>query len=371
MARESRIGIARVTLVVLIVVVIIVASVGIYFAGTMGGTTTTSTKKNAAKIAELLEGKKNDLSWNQAVYEAMNQFASQMNASGKPVDLASIAESLSTPTEDTPALQTYGGLNYTMMIGAGATFQPSFSQVEGNYPKIGFIVVGGYSTAPNQAVILPRGDQGGFLMGAASALITQTGKVAIIGGLDVGGIALATKAFMLGVQYVNQNFNKNVTVINIFVGNFDDPAASQSAAATAVSEGAGVLFCSGDGITVGVATEAARDNVPFLYNEFNATSEAPTVTYGGISYTWTPTFVQAITDWLTNGKFTLGPYYYSSFSNQGIVMGMSPKMPASDATILNRLLTNVKNGNIQVYSELSNQTLVYSPLTPAYNTLSG
>lgn len=367
MVQQSRIGISRMVIVVAVIVIVVIGGVAAYFVSTY---TAAAPKKSVTRIAELLEGKENDLSWNQAVYEGMNGYATQMNSSGKPVSL-SIAQSLSTPTEDTPALELYGTQNYTLVISAGATFQSSVSQVAGNYPKVGFLTLGGYATAPNQGIILPRGDQGGFLMGVASALITQTGKVAIIGGLDVGGIALATTAFLLGVKYVNQNFGKNVTVINTFVGNFDDPAASESAAATAVSQGAGVLFCSGDGITEGVAAESKQANVPFLYNEFNATAEAPNTTYGGVSFNWTPLFVTAISDWTTNHAFTTGPYYYISFSNKGMILGLSPKMPSSDATIINKVYTNVVNGNIQVYTEVTNGTLVYSPLMPAYSSLTG
>jgi len=207
-------------------------------------------------------------------------------------------------------------------------------------------------------------------MGVAAALTTKTGKVSIIGGLDVSGIAWTTQGFLLGVKYANQNFNKNVSVINTFVGNFDDPAASQSAAATAVSQGADVLFCSGDGITEGVAAEAAKANVEFLYNEFNATAMAPANTYGGVGFSWTPVFESAINDWLDSHSFSAQPYY-ASFFNHGLTLGLSPNMPSNDATIINTLYTNIVSGNVQVYQQLGNGTLVYSPLTPAYTSLSG
>lgn len=292
-----------------------------------------------------------------------------MNASGKSVVLH-FATGLVTSTEILPAIQSDAAQNYNIIIGGGEEDQAPALQVESNYPKIGFIVAGGYATAPNQGLILFRGDQGGFLMGVTAALVSKTAKVAIIGGLDVSGIAWTTQGFLLGVKYVNQNFGKNVTVINTFVGNFDDPAASQSAAATAVAQGADVLFCSGDGITEGVAAEAALANVAFLYNEFNATAMAPKNTYGGVGFTWTPVFQSAINDWLSNQSYQTAPYY-ASFFNNGLTLGLSAKISSSDATIVNRLQANLVNGDVQVYQQLSNGTLVYSPVTPAYSSLSG
>jgi len=366
LARSSRVGISRVVAVAIVIVVIAIAAVGVYYYST---TTTTSSSKKVAKIAVLLVGEENDLSWNQAIYQAAVQTAKNLNASGTAVHI-DVVTGLVTSTQIIPAMQQYAEQNYSLIIGGGVEDQSPAFQVMPQYPNVGFVIAGGYGAASNEGNVLFRGDQSGFLMGVLAALESKSGTVAIIGGLDVSAIHWTTEGFLTGVTYANDNFGKNVSVINTFVGNFDDPAASKSAAATAVAQGADVLFCSGDGITEGVAAEAAQANVGFLYYEGNATSLAPNVTYGGTSFAWTPAFQGAIADWLSNKTFGSVPRY-ASMQNNGLIIGTSHLTSADNAKIISTLQTNIVNGKVSVYNELANGTLVFSPVTPAYSTLSG
>lgn len=368
MLRSSKVGISRIVVVAIVIVVIAVAAVGAYYYSTTT-TTSTSKPKNVARIAVLLVGEENDLSWNQAIYQAAVQTAKNLNASGTYVHI-DVVTGLVTSTQIIPAMQQYAQANYSIIIGGGVEDQSPAFQVMPSYPSVGFIIAGGYGSSPNEGNVLFRGDQSGFLMGVLAALESKTGTVSIIGGLDVSAIHWTTEGFLTGVKYANENFGKNVSVINTFVGNFDDPAASKSAAATAVAQGADVLFCSGDGITEGVAAEATQANVGFLYYEGNATSLAPKVTYGGTSFAWTPAFQGAISSWLSSKTFGSVPRY-ASLQNNGLIIGTSSLTSAANAKIISTLQTNIVNGKIQVYSELANGTLIFSPVTPTYSTLSG
>jgi basic membrane protein A len=359
-------GVSTAVIVAVIVVVLIVAAVGGYFFYT--STTTVSKPTQVIKIAILLPGEKNDLSWNQAAYEAALQMAQHLNTSTTLVTL-SVASGLYTPADIQPAMQSYASQNFAFIIGDGFQDQAPANAVDPSYKSTGFLIADGYQTAPNQAIVVQNGGQEGFVMGVMAGLLTHSDKVAIIGGENVGDITWVTEGFLLGVQYVNTNFNKAVTVINTFVGNFNDPAAAESAASSAISEGADVVYCSGDGITEGVATAAVSANIPFLYNEFNSSSLAPANTYGGVSFTFAPVFEQAFNNWMTNHTFQSTPYY-ATFANGGMTLGIGRHVPPNDTAIINKVYTNVANNNIQIYKELANGTLIYSPVTPAYSSLS-
>jgi len=293
--------------------------------------------------------------------------AQSLNSSTQNVKLT-VASGLYTSADIQPAMQTYAQEGYSFIIGDGFQDQAPANSVDTSYASTGFLIADGFQTASNQAIVVQNGGQEGFVMGVLAALLTHTQKVVIIGGENVGDITWVTEGFLLGVQYVNNNFNRDVTVINTFIGNFNDPAAAESATASAISQGADVVYCSGDGITEGAATAAVSANVPFLYNEFNASSLAPANTYGGVSFTFAPVFEQAFNNWNTNHTFQATPYY-ATFANGGMTLGIGSLVPSNDSSIVNRIYTNVADNNIQIYKELANGTLSYMPVTPAYSTL--
>ena len=331
-------------------------------------TPVTSQEMQSLKLAILLPGEKNDLSWNQAAYSSFVTMTGNLNATGKYNVQTSVAEGLYTPADITPAMQTLGADGYNLVIGDGFQYTAPAMQLASTYPNTGFLIPGGYESATNVQNVMPETGSAGFLLGVLAALYSHTGKVAAIGGENVSEITWVTKGFMLGVEYANSNWGKNVQVITTFIGNFDDPAAAKSAAAADVAQGADVLYCSGDGISVGVANEAVAANVGFLYNDFNQTSLAPSNTVGGLSYSLAPVFNQALTDWTTNHAFSAATYY-ATFQNGGETFDMTSLVPASTVTIIHTLYQGIVNQKIRVYEELPNGTLTYNPITPTYSSL--
>jgi len=201
--------------------------------------------------------------------------------------------------------------------------------------------------------------------------MTKTGHVALIGGVSAGELVWADIGFRLGVNYTNQNWGKHVTYTITYVGNFNDPAAATSAAATAVSGGADVLFCTDGGTdTEGVTAEAVTANVATIYSFFNATNLAPGQTIGGTSLNWNVEFAQSFNDWNTKHSFN-STAYWATFHNGGYSLFVNSHLvPQNVSTILNTLKNNIISNKIVIYKLLSNGTLVYAPVTPAYSSLS-
>ncbi|MGA2973462.1 MAG: BMP family ABC transporter substrate-binding protein [Candidatus Bathyarchaeia archaeon] len=365
-------GITRLALAAIVIVVVIVAAVGVYFynSSLVGPPTpvTSVTQKTTLKVAILLPGQKNDLSWNQAAYASYLKMIEDLNSKGKYNLVTSSAEGLYTSADITPALTSLGSQGYDLVIGDGFQYTGPAIQLSPTYPNTGFLISGGYESAKNVAVLLPATGEAGFILGVLAARLSHTGKVGIIGGEDVSEITWATKGFLLGVSYANQNFGLNVQPINTFLGNFNDPAGAKAAAAADVAQGVDVLYCTGDGISVGVASEAESAHVAFIYNDFNETSLAPDATVGGLSYSIAPIYEQALNDWLTNHTFSALPYY-ATFPNQGLSLELTSKVPSSDAAVVQTILQAILANKIRVYQELTNGTLVYSPVTPAFNSL--
>lgn len=376
----------KIVLAVIVIVVVVGAASGAYYFYTSSTSSTTfpssmvssatmpmstpltTQQMQSLKIAILLPGERNDLSWNQAAYSSFVQMTGDLNATGKYSVQTSVAEGLYTPADITPAMQSLGTSGYNLVIGDGFQYTGPAMQLASTYPNTGFLIPGGYESATNVQSVMPETGSAGFLLGVLAALYSHTGKVAAIGGENVSEITWVTKGFILGVNYANLNFGKNVQVLVTFIGNFDDPAAAKSAAAADVTQGADVLYCSGDGISVGVANEAVAANVGFLYNDFNQTSLAPNNALGGLTYSLAPVFEQALHDWLTNHAFSSATYY-ATFQNGGETMQMTSLVPANTVTVIHTLYQGLLSQKIRVYQELPNGTLVYNPITPAYSSI--
>jgi len=379
---SKRAAISRSVMAAAVIVVIIVAGVGIYYVSTTTKTSSTSTtpststtsptvSKQLVKIAILLPGERNDESWNQLGYQSFLSFVKNLNSSGKYIVKTSVVEGAYTTADITPAMQSFASEGYDFIIGYGFQDQPPATQVAPQYPHIGFLVADGYAPGANLGVASDNAGQQGFLDGVLAALMTKTGKVALIGGVSAGELVWADIGFRLGVNYTDQNFNKHVTYTVTYVGNFNDPAAATSAAATAVSEGAGVLFCTNGGTdTEGVAAEAVTANVPTIYSFFNATNLAPGQTLGGTTLNWNVAFTDAFNDWTTTHSFN-STAYWATFGNGGYALSVNPNLvPANDSAVLNTLKNNIISNKLIIYNLLSNGTLVYAPVLPAYSSLS-
>ncbi|MDG7040119.1 MAG: BMP family ABC transporter substrate-binding protein [Nitrososphaerota archaeon] len=362
----SKKSISSAIMAIIVIVVIIIAGVGGYYYYTT--TQAPPPSKSLTKIGLLLPGPTNDLSWNEAGYVAAQELAQELNASGQPTTL-SVTSGVYTTSDITPAMTSYAQGGYSLVIYVGYQGQVSANTLNTTYPNTGYILVNGYARGGNVETIVVRSGEWGFIMGAEAALLAPSnGKVADIAGENVGLETWAAQGFTLGVNYIDSNFNRTVTPEVVYVGNFDDPAAAESAAATAVSGGANVLYCQGDGITEGVAAAAVQYNVPFLFTEYNATSEAPGNTYGGILFTYAPVFKAALEQWTTYHAWPSQPYYMD-FQNNGVTFWMSSKVPSNDATVLNNIYNALVSYKIQVYYLESNGTLVYTPITPSYSSL--
>ena len=367
-------SISTVATAAVIIVIIIVAGVGgyYYYMITSSKVTPSHPSKGSVKIALLLAGVKTDLSWNEAGYVMTMQLAKDLTNAGYNVTV-SVAEGLYTSEEILPAMQTYASKGYNIIIGMGFQDQAPATAIHAQYPNTLFLIVDGYQSGPNMQALLSEDDQIGFVEGVWAALLSKDHVVGDIEGMNVGSVTWAVKGFDLGVQYADQNFlhGINTTIITTFVGNFNDPAGALSAAQAAVSRGADVLFSDGGGgIIEGVAEGAAIANIPFLYSNYNATAFDPETTYGGVSYTFAPLLYQAAISWLTNKTISPLPYY-ANFANGGFTLSMTSYNPSNVTTIVNNIESALAHNQIRIYQEAANGTMVYSPVTPSYNSLFG
>ena len=127
-----------------------------------------------------------------------------------------------------------------MVIGVGGQTQASVYKVAKRFPKMKFSIVGGNKATPepNIAQYDVRQAEIAFMAGASAAMLSKTGGVSYVGGLEIPAIVNAGKEFGNGAKYVNPK----IKYFESYTGDFDDVAKSKEATLAAIAQGADVHY---------------------------------------------------------------------------------------------------------------------------------
>ena len=261
----------------------------------------------AYRVALILPGRADDVSWNQAAYEGM--MWAKENA-GVPVEVTTV-EQVYDVADIEPALLDYAQQGYDLVVGHGFQFQEPIIKVAGDYPDTHFALGTGFKLAPNVGVYDVKLEQGGYLMGMLAGMLTESDIVGVIGGLDVSEIHRGHVAFKMGAEAVNPD----VTVLNSFIGDFNDLSGAKEAALNQINAGADVLWQSGDGIGIAVLNACAEQGVTCMGNNANQNEIEPEITVASNVYAWGPMFVQMIQE-SQDGSYG-DKHYWIDYSNDG------------------------------------------------------
>lgn len=84
-------------------------------------------------------------------------------------------------------------------------------------------------------------DQVGFVAGALAACVSESGKIAVVAGMEIPPVQRFVDGYTSGAKFANPK----VTVLKQYIPSFEDPATGKSVGQNFISEGADVIFGSG------------------------------------------------------------------------------------------------------------------------------
>ena len=96
--------------------------------------------------------------------------------------------------------------------------------------------------------------EGSFLVGAIAGLMTESGKVGFIGGMDIPLIREFWAGYYAGAIY--EKNNSYIEVFTNFVGDWGDPTTAKSQAETMWAEGVDIIFAAAGSSGLGVLESA-------------------------------------------------------------------------------------------------------------------
>jgi basic membrane protein A len=185
-------------------------------------------------VGVVIPGSITDRGWMESGYNGMR--AAQRDL-GDKVKITSIENVSMADMEQ--ALTTLAAAN-SLVVGAGGQCESAGYAVAKRFPQVKFSIVGGggQSPIPNYVVCDVRQAQIGYVAGVAAALLSKTGVISFVGGIELPPIVNT------GIEFGNgaRSINPNIKYLSSLTGDFDDVAKAKEATLAAIREGADVHY---------------------------------------------------------------------------------------------------------------------------------
>jgi len=128
---------------------------------------------------------------------------------------------------------------YAIIICVGFDQADALTKVATEYPNQKFAIVDMVVDKPNVASLLFKANEGSFLVGVIAGMMTKTGKVGFVGGMDIPLI----RDFFLGYEAGAKWANKTATILApVFVGEWANPTKGKELALSLIQLGADAIY---------------------------------------------------------------------------------------------------------------------------------
>ncbi len=252
---------------------------------------------------------------------------------------------------------------YEMIIAPGFKFEEAIGQAQEIYPDVYFTILDGQPAeiAENTSAIFFAEEESGFYAGVTSALSSQTGKLAFIGGMEIPAVQKFGWGFVAGVAYANETYGTNAVVTDyIYQGTFTDVTAGRTLSAAFYDSGVDTVFAAAGGVGVGVIEEGKtrRINGEEVWVVGVDVDQYADGIYDNENSAILTSAVKGLTvaaydsiDSVINGNFRGGEAIVFDTTNDGVSLSESQQNLSSEALrAYDDSYTQVKNGEITVPS---------------------
>lgn len=150
---------------------------------------------------------------------------------------------------------------YDLVFAVGFMMEDAIARVAPKYPDTKFVIIDGNAPrADNAAALKFREEEGCFLAGALAGMVSKTGRIGFVGGMEVPLI----RRFEAGYSAGAKTARKDAKVLVAYTGRFDDPAKGKELALAQFAQGADVVMHASGSCGLGVI-EAAKQKGPGFY----------------------------------------------------------------------------------------------------------
>lgn len=170
-----------------------------------------------------------------------------------------------------PNLQLMVDQGVALSLGVGFMLENAVEAAAKRNPEMHFLLVdspllsaeGQPYSLPNVRTVIFREEEGCYLVGALAGLVTKTGKVGFVGGMEIPLVKRYEAGFRAGVAATNPT----ATVVANYTGSFTNFALGKQVGQDLLTKGADVLFAAAgvDGLGAIQAVKEAHDEGKAVY----------------------------------------------------------------------------------------------------------
>jgi basic membrane protein A and related proteins len=315
--------------------------VGFLVLATACGGTSNTASTTKFKVALLLPGVKNDLSWNQVAYEGVKDLAAE-----EGFDFAYTDQVGYSADDAARFARLYASKGYNLIIAHNSGYKDGIMQVAKEYPKVDFAYqddnsvqttnnVGGYNQNLWEAA---------YLGGMEAAAMSKSGTVGGVGAQAIPLVFAYYNTFVLGAKKVNPQIH----FVSVYTGDWSDSAKAKSAALVLADRGADVLVAFGDGPSRGVAAAAQQTNTLACGYIHSVDVLAPNNVIGSVIWDAKKSFKLMVDD-ARSGSFNPGKHYAFGVKGELVALQVNAnfegKISAQAKAVLDQALKDTNSGS--------------------------
>jgi basic membrane protein A len=196
-------------------------------------------------------GGKFDKSFNEAAFRGIERWK-------KETGLSVLEFEISNESQREQALRRMAERGASPIIVTGFSQATSVEKLSKEFPKLKFTIIDGVVNQPNVQSVIFREHEGSFLVGMLAELVSKTGKVGFVGGMDIPLIRKFQCGYEQGAKYANPKAEVFVNMVGTTGAAWNDPTRGGEVARAQFAKGADVIFAAAGGTGIGVY-QAAKD----------------------------------------------------------------------------------------------------------------
>ena len=181
------------------------------------------------KIALVLSTSESDFGWDSTAFQGGQDAKAQLGAE------VSVNENTTTSGAQA-VIQDYASRGYNLIIANDFSMGPAVMKVAPNFPKSYFVITTGIWTAANVSSFNPVPEDY-FLGGCLDALMSKSGKIGVMGGVDQPAVVGTANAIADGAK----KCKPDIQVSFAYVGSWADPATAKQLATAFIASGIDVI----------------------------------------------------------------------------------------------------------------------------------
>jgi basic membrane protein A len=252
--------------------------------------------------------------------------------------------------QDTPAvtrvLSQYAQEGNQLLL-AHSTFQDAAFAVAKQFPDVN-IATYSFELKDNVAMLEEPIYQAAYLAGMLAGGITESNTIGGTAGQDVPLCHAELEAFQKGAERTN----KQVKMIDTYIGDWNDVAKGQQAAQAQIDQKADVIIACGGAPANGMAEAIKEADISGFGYVGDMSARAPKNMVGSIIYNLEPYFKAAVDD-VRNDTFRPAKKYNFGLADGGVSLQLNDgysarKIPADVMDQMKKVQAQIKSGEFEV-----------------------